>query len=240
MKRTIKNLSKDITIVRDWVENIYVLKNVDLPTLTCLMVILNDPWIWHKKLSHNSMYVFEKHSRLDLVIGLPKLKFEKDHPCDACQFRKQTWSSFKATDNVRTSKSLQLLHMDLFAPIKMASIGGKRYAFVIFDDYSHLYRLFFYLISIKLSQILKFSVERFKTKQVIISLAFIVTMEKNLKINSVKSSATTMVFPITSPYLDLHNKVEWWSKNIVPSKTPHEPCYWIRACQTTLGKKQSA
>ena len=30
-----------------------------------------------------------------LVIGLPKLKFNKDKPCDACQKEKQFKSSFK-------------------------------------------------------------------------------------------------------------------------------------------------
>ena len=82
------------------------------------------------------MNALEKLSRLELVIGLPKLKFEKDHICDACQLGKQTRSSFKVKDIVSTTKPLQLLHMDLFGPTKTASIGGKRYAFVIVDDYS--------------------------------------------------------------------------------------------------------
>lgn len=52
------------------------------------------------------MYALEKLSKLELVIGLPKLKFEKDHTCDACQLGKQTYSSFKVKDIVSTSKPL--------------------------------------------------------------------------------------------------------------------------------------
>jgi len=35
-----------------------------------------------------------------------------------------------------TSKVLELLHMDLMGPMQVESIGGKRYAFVLVDDFS--------------------------------------------------------------------------------------------------------
>ncbi|KAH0672766.1 hypothetical protein KY284_023853 [Solanum tuberosum] len=98
--------------------------------------ITSDPWLWHQKVGHASMYALEKLSTLELVIGLPKLKLEKDHISDACQLGKQTRSSFKVKDIVSTSKPLQLLPMDLFGPTRTASIGGQRYAFVIVDDFS--------------------------------------------------------------------------------------------------------
>jgi len=82
------------------------------------------------------MHALEKLSRLDLVINLPKLNFEKDHICDASQLGKQNRSSFKGKDVVSSSKPLQLLHMDLFGPTRTASIGGEKYAFVIVDDFS--------------------------------------------------------------------------------------------------------
>lgn len=88
VKCTILNLSKNFTIIGDHVENIYILNNVDLPTLTCLTTIINDQWIWHRKLGHGNMHAIEKLSRLDLVIGLHKLNLKKDHPCDAFQFGK--------------------------------------------------------------------------------------------------------------------------------------------------------
>jgi len=52
----------------------------------------------------------------ELAIGLPKLKFERDRLCEACQKSKQTKSSFKQLNVVSTSRPLELLHIDLFGP----------------------------------------------------------------------------------------------------------------------------
>ncbi|KAH0755142.1 hypothetical protein KY290_025412 [Solanum tuberosum] len=132
----IRHPEKKLTLIGDRVNNIYVLNNVDFTSLTCLTAVSSDPWLCHRKLGHASMHALEKLSRLELVIGLPKLKFEKDHVCDACQLGKQTHLSFKGKDIVSTSKPFQLLHMDLFGPTRTASIRGKWYAFVIVDDFS--------------------------------------------------------------------------------------------------------
>ncbi|XP_075095412.1 uncharacterized protein LOC142173690 [Nicotiana tabacum] len=101
-----------------------------------LASISDDPWLWHKKFGHASMHLIVKLSKHDLVVGLPKLNFSRSYVCDACQIGKQTRNSFKSKDIVSTTKPLQLLHMDLFGPTRTASIGGKRYTFVIVDDYS--------------------------------------------------------------------------------------------------------
>ena len=125
-------------------ENIYLLNFEDLNSnVTCLSSICNDSWLWHKKLGHASMHLIAKLSKLDLVKGLPKLNFEKDHICDACQLGKQSKSSFKPKEMVSTSRPLQLLHMDLFGPTQTRSFGGKSYAFVIIDDFSRYTWVFF-------------------------------------------------------------------------------------------------
>ena len=71
----------------------------------------------------------------NLTIGLPNLKFVKDKICDACQFGKQVRSSFKSKNLVSTFRPLKLLHIDLFGPMDVISMGGKSYGFVIIDDY---------------------------------------------------------------------------------------------------------
>jgi len=71
----------------------------------------------------------------DLVIGLPKIKFEKDKLCDACQKGKQTRVSFKPKNVVSTSKPLELLHLDLFGPSRTRSLSENYYGFVIVDDF---------------------------------------------------------------------------------------------------------
>ena len=72
----------------------------------------------------------------DLVVGLPKIKISKYHLCDACQMGKQTRISFKSKNIVSTTRPLELLHMDLFGPSRIKSLGGNYYGFVIVDDYS--------------------------------------------------------------------------------------------------------
>jgi hypothetical protein len=96
----------------------------------------DDTWLWHRRLGHVSMDLISKSSKNCFVKGLPNLKFEKDKICDACQFGKQTKTSFKTKQFSSTTKPLQLLHMDLFGPSKTASLSGKHYAFVIVDDFS--------------------------------------------------------------------------------------------------------
>ena len=44
---------------------------------------------------------------------------------------------------ISISKSLQLLHMDLFEPTRTLSLGGKQYALVIVDGYSRFTWTFF-------------------------------------------------------------------------------------------------
>ncbi|GKB53963.1 retrovirus-related pol polyprotein from transposon TNT 1-94, partial [Tanacetum coccineum] len=75
-------------------------------------------------------------SKKDVVIGLPKLKYVKDQLCSSCEVSKAKRSSFK-TKTVPSSKGqLNLLHMDLCGPMRVASINGKKYILVIVDDYS--------------------------------------------------------------------------------------------------------
>ena len=69
----------------------------------------------------------------DFVIRLPKLNFDKDKNCDACLFGKQVRSSFKSKNLVTTFRPLELLHIDLFGPMNVISMGGKSYGFVIID-----------------------------------------------------------------------------------------------------------
>ncbi|XP_075100569.1 uncharacterized protein LOC142176524 [Nicotiana tabacum] len=106
--------------------NIYILvgfENIDGHIR--LTSISYDPWLWHRKLGHASMHLIENRSEHELVIGLPKLNFSRNHICDAYQIGKQTRYFFKNKDFISTSKPLQFLHMDLFGPTRTASIGGK-------------------------------------------------------------------------------------------------------------------
>nr|GFC98890.1 retrovirus-related Pol polyprotein from transposon TNT 1-94 [Tanacetum cinerariifolium] len=72
----------------------------------------------------------------DIVVGLPKLKFVKYHLCSSCELRKGKRKSFHSKLTPSSKRRLHLLHMDLYGPMRVASINGKRYVLVIVDDYS--------------------------------------------------------------------------------------------------------
>nr|GFA79775.1 hypothetical protein [Tanacetum cinerariifolium] len=75
-------------------------------------------------------------SNNDIVVGLPKLKFVKDHLCSSCELGKAKQKSFHTKITPSSKRRLQLLYMDLCGPMRVASINGKRYVLVIVDDYS--------------------------------------------------------------------------------------------------------
>ena len=75
-------------------------------------------------------------SQKELVKGLLKISYDNDSTCKFCQRGKQTKSSFHSKNVVSTTRSLELLHFDLFGLTRTASLGGKKYGLVIMDDYS--------------------------------------------------------------------------------------------------------
>ena len=64
----------------------------------------------------------------DLVSGLPTIKFQDNRLCDACVKGKQIKSSFNSKDIISTKNPLDVLHMDLFGPFRVASLAGNLYA----------------------------------------------------------------------------------------------------------------
>ena len=79
---------------------------------------------------------WQKSQNFEAVIGLPKFgKIEKNF-CGPCQLGKQTKSSHPKVNVIATSRPLELLHVDLMGPIRIESMGGKRYIMVVVDDFS--------------------------------------------------------------------------------------------------------
>ncbi|GKA62714.1 retrovirus-related pol polyprotein from transposon TNT 1-94 [Tanacetum coccineum] len=96
----------------------------------------NKSWLWHRRLNHLNFGTLNDLSRKDLVQGLPRLKFEKDHLCSACQLGKSRKATHKPKMVNTIMEVLHTLHMDLCGLMRVQSINGKKYIFVIVDDYS--------------------------------------------------------------------------------------------------------
>ncbi|GJX86397.1 retrovirus-related pol polyprotein from transposon TNT 1-94 [Tanacetum coccineum] len=93
-------------------------------------------WLWHRSLSHLNFGSINHLARHNLVRGLPKLKFEKDHLCPACAMGKSKKKPHKPKSENTNQEKLYLLHMDLCGPIRVASVKEKKYIIFIVDDYS--------------------------------------------------------------------------------------------------------
>ncbi|GJT38122.1 retrovirus-related pol polyprotein from transposon TNT 1-94 [Tanacetum coccineum] len=107
-------------------------------TLICFMAKASptQAWLWHRRLSHLNFDYITLLSKKDIVTGLPKLKYVKDQLCSSCEISKAKRSSFKSKVVPSSKGRLNLLHMDLCGPMRVASINGKKYILVIVDDYS--------------------------------------------------------------------------------------------------------
>ena len=65
------------------------LAKLDMRYLVSLNAKVNETsLLWHRRLAHISMHSLSKLIKKELVLGLPKLNFEKDRICDACQLDK--------------------------------------------------------------------------------------------------------------------------------------------------------
>nr|GEU90132.1 retrovirus-related Pol polyprotein from transposon TNT 1-94 [Tanacetum cinerariifolium] len=96
----------------------------------------NKSWLWHRCLNHLNFSTINDLARKDLVRGLPRLKFEKDHLCSACQLGKSKKHTHKPKTKNTNLEVLHTLHMDLCGPMRVQTINGKKYILVIVDDYS--------------------------------------------------------------------------------------------------------
>ncbi|GKE42593.1 putative ribonuclease H-like domain-containing protein, partial [Tanacetum coccineum] len=70
------------------------------------------------------------------VRGLPSKTFKHDHSCLACRKGKQHKASCKKLEEKTVREPLELLHMDLFGPVSVASLNKKKYCLVVTDDCS--------------------------------------------------------------------------------------------------------
>nr|GEZ59984.1 hypothetical protein [Tanacetum cinerariifolium] len=116
------------------------LQETSSSTLICFMAKVSpiQAWLWHRRLSHLNFDYINLLSRKDVVIGLPKLKYLKDQLFSSCEVSKAKRSSL-TTKAVPSSKGqLNLLHMDLCGPMRVASTNGKKYILATISMRKHI------------------------------------------------------------------------------------------------------
>nr|GEV38225.1 hypothetical protein [Tanacetum cinerariifolium] len=120
--------------------NLYTISVEDMmwssPIFLLFKASKNKSWLWHRRLNHLNFGTMNDLARIDLVRSLPRFKFEKDHLCSACQLGKSKKYAHKPKTVNTIMEVLHTLHMDLYGPMGVQSINGKKYILVIVDDYS--------------------------------------------------------------------------------------------------------
>nr|GEU84346.1 retrovirus-related Pol polyprotein from transposon TNT 1-94 [Tanacetum cinerariifolium] len=120
--------------------NLYTINLHDMASASpiCLMARASSTksWLWHQRLSHLNFDTINDLAKNDLVTGLPKFKYHKEHLCSSCEQGKSKRASHPPKPVPNSRQRLHLLHMDLCGPMRIASINEKQYVLVIVDDCS--------------------------------------------------------------------------------------------------------
>nr|GEY71021.1 retrovirus-related Pol polyprotein from transposon TNT 1-94 [Tanacetum cinerariifolium] len=136
----VRNLEGVDLLKGDRSTNLYTINLHEMASASpiCLMAHASSTksWLWHQRLSHLNFNTINDLTRNELVAGLPKFKYHKEHLCPSCEQGKSKRASHPLKPVPNSRQRLHLLHMDLCGPMRIASINGKRYVLVIVDDYS--------------------------------------------------------------------------------------------------------
>nr|GFA20078.1 retrovirus-related Pol polyprotein from transposon TNT 1-94 [Tanacetum cinerariifolium] len=112
----VKDLQGNDLLIGNRGSDLYTISLQESTSLTppCLMAKASPTlaWLWHRRLSHLNFDYINLLSKMDIVIGLPKLKYVKDKLCSSCELSKAKRSSFKSMVVPSSKGRLNLLHMD--------------------------------------------------------------------------------------------------------------------------------
>nr|GFA97809.1 retrovirus-related Pol polyprotein from transposon TNT 1-94 [Tanacetum cinerariifolium] len=105
----VRNLEGVDLLKGDNSTNLYTINLHEMASASpiCLMARASSTksWLWHQRLSHLNFDTINDLARNDLVAGLPKFKYQKEHLCPSCEQGKSTRASHppKPVPNSRQS-----------------------------------------------------------------------------------------------------------------------------------------
>ena len=160
------------------------------------------------------MRLISKIFQKELDKGLPKISFDNDSTCEFCQRGKQTKSFFHSKNVVSTTRSFELLHLDLFGSTRTANLGGKKYGLVIVDDFSRFTWVIFLIHKDDACEAFQTFSKRVQNEKGFFITPSNQTMVENLKITLLKTFVLKMAFLMISLLLELLNKMGLWKGRI--------------------------
>nr|GFA13622.1 integrase, catalytic region, zinc finger, CCHC-type, peptidase aspartic, catalytic [Tanacetum cinerariifolium] len=80
-----------------------ILQDTNSPNPFCLVAkaTSSQAWLWHRRLSYLNFDTINLLSKNDIVVGLPKLKFIKDHLCSSCELGKAKRKDGENLDKIK-------------------------------------------------------------------------------------------------------------------------------------------
>nr|GEY20781.1 retrovirus-related Pol polyprotein from transposon TNT 1-94 [Tanacetum cinerariifolium] len=126
----VRNLEGVNLLKGDRSTNLYTINLHEMASASpiCLMARASSTksWLWHQRLSHLNFDTINDLARNDLVSGLSKFKYHKEHLCPSCEQGKSKRASHPPKPVPNSRQRLHLLHMDLCGPMRIVSINEKR------------------------------------------------------------------------------------------------------------------
>ncbi|KAE8699425.1 hypothetical protein F3Y22_tig00110578pilonHSYRG00054 [Hibiscus syriacus] len=98
--------------------------------------------LWHMRLGHVSYSKLSVIVKKSMLKGLPQLDVRTDTVCAGCQYGKAHQLPYDES-KFKAKEPLELVHSDVFGPVKQQSISGMRYMVTFIDDFSRYVWVFF-------------------------------------------------------------------------------------------------
>jgi len=95
----------------------------------------SDMLVWHRRFAHLGNANLTKLAKSNMVTGLHIKDFTTTPVCEPCVLSKQHRLPF-GTSESKTTRPMQLVHMDVMGPMPVESYGGSRYVATYQDDYT--------------------------------------------------------------------------------------------------------
>lgn len=125
-------ISRMSTIEGRWLESIYVI----LAKSACIYNTTKTETtnLWHMRLGHVSYQKLSVMMMKLLFKGLPQLDMRTDTVCARCQYGKVHQLPYEES-KFKAKEPLELIHSDVFRPVKQPLISGMRYMVAFINNF---------------------------------------------------------------------------------------------------------
>nr|GEV74824.1 putative reverse transcriptase domain-containing protein [Tanacetum cinerariifolium] len=136
----VKNLEGVDLLLGNRTTNLYTinLHEMAYASLICLMARATSTksWLWHQRLSHLNFNTINDLAKNDLVSGLLKFKYHKEHLCSSCEQGKSKRASHPPKPVPNSSSGLDLTYAPLTITSQQPTEGELDLLFeAMYDDY---------------------------------------------------------------------------------------------------------